>query len=118
MLSKLDHFYFDQSEPLKGCLLALKEIVLALDENITPEWKYGMPFFYYKGKMFCYFWKDKKTNEPYIGVIKGKEIEHQQLELGNRKRIPILRVNPNNDIDIETIQEILSKAISLYKSDI
>ena len=115
MLNSLNNFYLDQSEPLKGCLLTLKEIILSLDEQITPEWKYKMPFFYYKGKMFCYFWIDKKTQEPYIGVVKGKEIDHPLLELGDRKLIRILRINPNEDIDIRTIQEILTAAMALYK---
>ena len=49
-----DNFYLQQEEPIKGCLLALKEIILSQDEDISNEWKYGMPFFCYKKKMFCY----------------------------------------------------------------
>ena len=73
-----------------------------------------MPFFCYKGKMLCYFWVDKKTKEPYIGVVKGKYIEHQLLESGNRSHIKIFRINPNKDIDIKNIKLILNKALSLY----
>ncbi len=113
MLTPLDNYYLDQEEPVKGCLLALKDIILSID-NISQEWKYGMPFFYFKGKMFCYFWKDKKTGEPYIGITKGKEINHPALELGNRKLVRILRINPKKDIDINTINEILNTAIILY----
>jgi hypothetical protein len=115
VLTDHDKFYFKQEDPYKSCLLALKDIILTLDENITPEWKYGLPFFYYKKKMFCYFWKDKKTQEPYIGVCLGKEIEHPLLEIGNRKRMKIFRVNPNEDIDIKSIKEILIEAMTFYK---
>ncbi|MBL4670086.1 MAG: DUF1801 domain-containing protein [Flavobacteriales bacterium] len=116
MLTEHDNYYLKQEEPYKSCLLALKQIILALDEDITPEWKYGLPFFYYKKKMFCYFWKDKKTQEPYIGIVKGNELDHPLLESGNRKRMKILRVNPNKDIDIKTVQEILIQAMNLYKA--
>jgi hypothetical protein len=115
MLTEHDNYYLKQEEPYKSCLLALKDIILTLDENITPEWKYGLPFFYYKKKMFCYFWKDRKTQEPYIGVCRGKEIEHPLLEIGNRKRMKIFRVNPNEDIDIKSIKEILIEAMTFYK---
>lgn len=116
MLTDHDNYYLKQEEPYKSCLLALKDIILGLDENITPEWKYGLPFFYYKKKMFCYFWKDKKTQEPYIGIVKGKEIEHPLLEAGNRKMMKIYRVNPNKDIDVKTVTEILTEAMNLYKN--
>ncbi len=114
MLTQHDNYYLKQEEPFKSCLLALKDIILSLDSEITPEWKYGLPFFYCKKKMFCYFWKDKKTQEPYIGVCKGNEIEHPLLEAGNRKRIKIFRVNPNEDIDVKRIKEILSLVMQKY----
>ena len=114
MLKEHDNYYLKQEEPSKSCLLVLKDIILGMDENITPEWKYGLPFFYYKKKMFCYFWKDKKTKEPYIGIVRGNEMEHPQLESGDRKRIKIYRINPSKDIDINTVLEILKNAMSLY----
>ena len=115
MLTNYDNYYLQEAEPYKSCLLALKDIILGLDEKISQEWKYSLPFFYYKKKPFCYFWKDKKTKEPYIGVVRGNEIEHPLLESGNRTRIKIFRVNPNEDIDVKSVQEILKKAMTLYK---
>ena len=114
MITEHDNYYLKQEEPYKSCLLVLKDIILGLDSEITPEWKYGLPFFYYKKKMFCYFWKDKKTQEPYIGICKGNEIEHPLLETGDRKRIKIFRVNPNEDIDIKSLKEIFALAMQRY----
>ena len=116
MIEELDHFYLDQEEPIKGTLLALKDIILALDSDISPAWKYKAPFFLYKGKMFCYLWIDKKTNEPYIGIVEGLRIEHPILEQGNRSKMKILRVNPNQDIPIKEIQFILNKALDFYRN--
>ncbi|MDG1476182.1 MAG: DUF1801 domain-containing protein [Vicingaceae bacterium] len=114
MITEHDNYYLKQEEPYKSCLLVLKDIILGLDAEITPEWKYGLPFFYYKKKMFCYFWKDKKTQDPYIGICRGNEIEHYLLEAGDRKRIKIFRVNPNEDIDVKSLKEILNLAIQRY----
>ncbi|MTI31997.1 DUF1801 domain-containing protein [Xanthovirga aplysinae] len=115
MLSELDQFYLTKEEPLKGCLLALREIILALDSNISTSWRYKAPFFLYKGKSFCYLWLDKKTREPYIGIIEGNKIDHPLLEKGNRVRMKILRIKPNQDLPIDSIQSILNQALGLCK---
>ena len=63
MVRVLDNFYLEKEEPLKSTLLVLREVILSLDTNISHVWKYRMPFFCYKGKMFCYLWVDKDTKE-------------------------------------------------------
>jgi len=117
-MSEKDNFYLNKDEPNQSCLLALRNIILNQDENISETTKYGMPCFSYKKKMFCYLWVDKKTNEPYILMVEGKHLNHQDLETGNRSRMKILRVNPNEDLPVDTIGCILSEAIALYKNGI
>ncbi len=114
MISDLDLFYERQDEPNKGCFLALRSIIQNLDPNITEAYKYKLPFFLYKNKMFCYLWKDKQTNFPYIGVVKGSEIDHPLLEQGSRKKMKVFSINPNEDIPIEALEYILKSAINLY----
>ena len=63
--------------------------------------------------MCCYFWKDKITQEPYIGFAGGKNIEHPTLEMGNRTQIKIFRISPTKDIDIDTLNELLNAAKTL-----
>jgi hypothetical protein len=114
MLEELQNFYLDKKEPLKSCFLALRDIITSFDDNISEHWKYKLPFFYFKGKPFCYLWYNKKTNEPYIGVAKGLQINSPFLELGNRTHIKIMRINPCADIPIESVYEILREASKLY----
>lgn len=114
MLHPLEEFYSKRPEPLKGCLLYLKDVILNFDANISEEWKYGLPFFYFKGKMFCYFWIDKKTGYPYIGFMKGKFMEHPALILGDRKQVKTFQINPAEDIPIETIKLLLNMASEFY----
>lgn len=116
MNESLQHFYLDKEEPNKGCLLALRTIILGQDSVVTETTKYGMPCFCYKNKAFCYLWTDKKENDPYILLVEGKLFEHPLLETGKRSRMKILRVNPNDDLDLETITEILQIALDLYRN--
>ncbi len=117
-MKPIDLFYLNQPEPERAVFIILRDVILSLDEHITQEWKYKLPFFCYKGKMFCYLWKNKKTREPYIGVVEGNRINHPKLEQGNRSRMKILSVNPNKDIDIETIDSILNEALDFYRKGI
>lgn len=39
MLREIDDFYLQKVEPVKSCLLALREIILSQDMNITAAWK-------------------------------------------------------------------------------
>jgi hypothetical protein len=115
-MRELDNFYLQQDEPIKGTLLALREIILQQDEDVTNAWKYGMPFFCYKGKMFCYLWFHKKHKQPYIGIVEGKRFDEPFLIQEDRSRMKIMLFDPNEDLPLQTIENILQKAINLYKT--
>ena len=118
MSVRLDNFYLQQPEPAQGCLLALRGIVLKQDNNITAEWKYGMPFFCYKGKMFCYLWVHKKYKQPYIGLVEGQRFNHPSLIVENRSRMKIMLLNADEDLPVETIEQILNDALDLYRNGV
>jgi len=70
-LRPVDEYYLGLREPVKGCLELLRDFILQLDVQVSEEWKYKMPFYNYKGKMFCYLWMHKKYKQPYLGIVKG-----------------------------------------------
>ena len=97
-------------------MLALRDIILKLDPEITAQMKYGMPFFCYKGKMFCYLWFHKKHQQPYLGMVEGSHLHHPNLIIEKRSRMKIMLFNPDEDLPIETIEHILQEALNLYRS--
>lgn len=115
MLKPFDNYFSQQQEPVKSCLLALRQLVLNYDTDITPAWKYGMPFFCYKGRMFCYLWVHKKYKQPYIGMVEGKNINHPLLIQEKRARMKILLIDPGEDIPVTTVYAILKEAMTFYK---
>ena len=114
-MKELDNFYLKQDEPVKGCLLALKQIILSQDKEVSNTWKYGMPFFCYKGKMFCYLWYHKKHKQPYIGIVEGSRFDEPFLIQEKRSRMKIMLLDPNEDLPLQTIDNILKKALNLYR---
>jgi hypothetical protein len=113
-MKELDLFYLQKDEPLKGCLLFLRNHILAYDKNITEAWKYRMPFFCYKGKMFCYLWVNKITHQPYLGMVEGRKLEHPLLIIEKRSRMKIMILAAEEDIPVDTIDTILNMAVKLY----
>ncbi len=113
-LRDIDNYFLQKEEPVKGCLLFLREYILNYDKNITEAWKYRMPFYCYKGKMFCYLWTHKKNGSPYIGIVEGKKIEHPALIIEDRARMKIMLLDPTADLPMDTIDNILKIAIGLY----
>lgn len=113
-LRAIDQYYEHEKEPNRSCLMALRDFILSLDEGISHEWKYQMPMFVYKKKMLCYIRTAQKTARPYIGIVKGSEIEHPLLLQGNRKKMKIMEISPDQDLPVGIIKEIIDWALLLY----
>jgi len=114
MLSELDKFYLEKETSLQICLLALRDIILKHDKEITAEWKYKLPFFYYKKKMLCYLWIHKKYKKPYIGFVLGNLLQDKDLLTEKRARMKILLIDTERDLPLEKINNILTQSIYLY----
>ena len=111
-----DVFYLKQAEPNQSCLLALRQIILACNPAVSETKKYGMPCFCFKNKMFCYLWLDSKSDTPYILFVDGNKIDHPSLVAGSRKRMKVLNIDPNQDLELDLIHHLLNQAISLIKA--
>ena len=113
-MKAIDRFYFDQKEPIKSCLLALKSVILNYNTEFESKWYYRLPCFMYKNQIFCYLWVDKKSQFPYIAIGKGVKIEHPDLIQEKRTFTKLLMIDPNNDIPIEKIHMLFDMAMELY----
>src|SRR5882757_10458767 len=115
MLRPIDNYFLQQPEPAKSCLQFLRAHILRSDPNITEAWKYGMPFFCYNKKMFCYLWTHKKYGQPYIGFVEGHHLDDPNLLSEKRARMKILLIDPAKDIPIKRINNLLKQALTFYK---
>ena len=115
MLRPIDNYFLQNEEPFKSCLLFLREHILSLDESVTEKWLYGMPFFYFKGKRFCYLWIHKKLRQPYIGIVDGNKINDPFLLREKRSRMKILLLDPTRNLPMGRVDKILKEAMALYR---
>jgi len=111
----IDNYFLQKEEPIKSCLQFLREHILKQDEGITEAWKYGMPFFCYKGKMLCYLWIHKTLGKPYLGLVDGHSIDHPDLLQEKRARMKIFLIDPTKDIPVRKLNALLKLVIDLRK---
>lgn len=111
----IDNYFLKKEEPVKSCLLFLRDFILTHNENITEAWRYQMPFYLYKGKRFCYLWVQKKTQFPYLGLVDGKLISHPELIQEDRARMKILLIDPEKDVPMKTLRFIVNASLKLHQ---
>ncbi|PSK87982.1 DUF1801 domain-containing protein [Taibaiella chishuiensis] len=115
MLSPADRYFQNKEEPIKSCLLFMRQYILKYDGHLTEAWKYGMPFFCYGKKMCCYLWVHKKLGQPYLGIVEGGRIDHPLLLQEARSRMKILLLDPDADLPLDTIHEVLDAMLGFYR---
>ena len=121
MLNQIDNFYLEKEEPVKSCLLALRQLIMIQHDGVEEAWRYKMPFYLLRSgeqapKRFCYLWVEKKSNKPYIGIVDGSSVIHPDLLSEKRSRMKILLIDAENDLPVEKISLILQQAIALHQS--
>jgi hypothetical protein len=117
MLRPIDQYFLQKEEPVGSCLQFLRGYILKQDINLTEEWKYGMPFYCYRGKMCCYLWVHKKHQQPYLGIVQGKSVHHPDLITEKRAKMKILLLDPSKDLPMDTIDQILTEVLASYRND-
>lgn len=112
-MQQLYDYYMTLPEPTKSCFLAIRDHILAYDAHITETWKYQSPFFCYRDKIMGYLWINRKTQQPYLGVVNGKLIDHPQLRSEGRKRVKVLSLDPAGELPLDVIDFVLQRSITL-----
>lgn len=113
MNTQLEDYYLKFPEPYQGCLLALKLIILSVDEHIIHERKFQIPNFSYKGKHLAFLWMNQK--KLIVGFITDKSILSSVEGKKKKDQLEMIRIDPNADIPKEMVVAKLQKLIQLYQ---
>ena len=112
-----DEYIFRQPEKQQSILLHL----ISVFEREIPElellFKWGIPCFYYKKKVFCYFNSSPKKGFVDAGFFKGFQLQRNQEFLVSDKRntIKSLTYYSLESIDNTIIEDVIREARSLYE---
>lgn len=110
--SALNHYYEKQDPMMRECLLALKSVIMSMDENIEHVRKYQIPFFVYKGFNLGFLWVRRK--KIVIGFLEDKKILPETTERHKKDRMVTMEINPMQDIPVESIQFAYKELMEKY----
>ncbi len=113
MNTKLDDYYLRHPEPFQGCLLAMKHLILNLDNRITHERKYQIPFFCFEGKKLAFLWVNRK--KLMLGFVTDKSMIPRCVGIKHKDRFETIQLDPNADLPVEMITEKLREQIRIYE---
>ena len=113
MNQELENYYLKQPEPIQGCLLALRSIILSIDKEVSHRRLYQIPFFYYKEKKLAFLWVNRK--KLLFGIITDKSILTFPEGVKPKDQYETLEIKPSEDIPIEEVVGRIQKQINVYQ---
>lgn len=109
-------YILNQPEPYRSILLNLQIIIESQIPEVELLCKWKIPFYYYKGKPFCYFNASHKRRYVDLGIVKGFQLTIHQDKLISEKRsiMKSLRYYSVDEIDNSVLVDILQDLTKLY----
>jgi hypothetical protein len=115
-MRQTDEYIFRQPEKQQSILLHL----ITIFEREIPElellFKWGIPYFYFRKKPFCYLAPNSKIGFVDAGFARGFQLKRNQDFLVGEKRntVKSLRYYSLEEIDNTILEDVIREARSLY----
>lgn len=111
-----DEYIFRQPEKQQSILLHLIPVFAREIPELEFLFKWGIPYFYYKKKVFCYFNSSPKKGFVDVGFFRGFQLKRNQefLVCDKRNTIKSLRYYSLESIDNTILEDVIREARSLY----
>jgi hypothetical protein len=116
-LKPTELYILNQPEKYRNMLLHIVAVVEHALPEATLEYKWKIPYFYYKKKPLCYLNASHKHQFVDVGFAKGFQLQNnlEHLIVGNgRNTIKSLRYKSLEEIDNTILTSVIQEAIKLY----
>lgn len=112
-----EEYIFRQPEKYQSILLHLISVLKREIPDLELLFKYGIPYFYYRKKPFCYLAPNHKKGFVDAGFSRGFQLKGNQefLVSENRNTVKSLRYYDLESIDNAVLEEVIREAKTLYK---
>lgn len=112
VLTALEYYYDKQDAATKECLLALKAIILSINENIVHTRKYQIPFFTYHAFNLGFLWIHRK--KILVGFVEDRRLLPQALSGRKKDKVSTITIDPAKDIPVEVIRHSILGLLRQY----
>ena len=115
-MNPAEHYILDQPEPYKSILLHVQFIIEQTVPGVVLHYKYKIPFYYLKGKPFCYLNVSHKKQFVDVGFWKAAALtlHPEHLITENRKMMKSLRYHRLEAVNHTVLTDVLREARLLY----
>ena len=116
-MNPAEHYILSKPEPFRTILIELRQMILAISEDVNESYKWNLPFYDVKKQMFC-FLNFRKTYVD-LGIPYGINLtRHQEylIDGENRKKLRSIRFYTLADINHEVITDVLNEAFNNLRS--
>jgi hypothetical protein len=110
-------YILHQPEKYRSILMHLVSVIEHTVPEITLEYKWKIPYFYYKKKPLCYLNASHKRDYVDLGFAKGFQLKKNTKHLiadNGRNTMKSLRYKSLEEIDNEIIIDVLKELITYY----
>lgn len=112
-----DIYILNQPEPFRSILLHVVAVIETNLPEIALEYKWSVPYFYYKKKPFCYLNASHKHQFVDIGFAKGFHLKKNLAYLiadNGRNTVKSLRYKSLAEVDNDILISVTLEASKLY----
>lgn len=111
-----DEYIYRQPEKYQSILMHLISVFEREIPVLEMKFKWGMPYLYYKKRMFCYLISNSKKGFVDAGFAKGFELRRNQDYLVGEKRntVKSLRYYNLDEIDNDVLVDVIKEATTFY----
>lgn len=112
-----DEYIYRQPEMHQAILMHLITVFKREIPDFEMHFKWGMPYLYYKKRMFCYLISNSKKGFVDAGFARGFQLKSNQDYLVDEKRntVKSLRYYNLENIDNAVLVDVIKEAAALYK---
>jgi Domain of unknown function (DU1801) len=115
-MKQTEEYILNQPEKFQSIVFHTIAIVKRLLPDAELLFKYGIPYFYYKKKPFCYLAPNHKKGFVDVGFAKGFQLHRNQEFLidENRNTVKSLRYFNLETIYNTILEDVINEAKELY----
>ncbi|NHN24176.1 DUF1801 domain-containing protein [Flavobacterium jejuense] len=115
-MKPVEEYIYRQPDVYREMLLYIITMVEKELNDSELLFKWGIPYFYYKKKPFCYLAPNHKKRFVDVGFSKGFQLKENQDVLVDEKRntVKSLRYFSLEEIDSEILKSVIKEAKRLY----
>lgn len=111
-----DEYIYRQPEKHQAILLHLISVFKRQIPDLEMYFKWGVPYLYYKKRMFCYLASNSNKGFVDAGFARGFQLRRNQDVLVGDKRntVKSLRYYELEGIDNVILEDVIQEAVDLY----